>query len=68
MRYKAIITRVNSTQMECDIIAASLTQATHIAAQFTRDGETLTVEPLSAADVEVIDYSVHTQPQGSDAS
>jgi hypothetical protein len=60
MRYKATITRVNSTQMECDLIAASLTQATYIASQFVRDGETLCVEPMSDADVEVIDYSAHT--------
>ena len=60
MRYKATITRTNNTQLVFDLLASSLTQATQTAQSLIRDGETLCVEPMSDADVEVIDYTVHT--------
>jgi hypothetical protein len=60
MRFKATITRLNSTQATCDVLAQSLTEATQIAQSLIRDGETLCVEPIDGCDHEVIDYTAHT--------
>lgn len=47
-RYVATITRLNSTSFVFHINTHSIEQATRIAQDFLRDGETLTVEPYCA--------------------
>lgn len=47
MRFRALITRLNGSQITMDICCESLTQAEQIARDYLRDGETLTVESNS---------------------
>lgn len=47
-RYTVTITRLNGVSFEIHINTHSLEQATHIARDLLRDGETLTVEPYCA--------------------